>query len=318
MSHPLKSERLMRHVQHHFEPNSAGSEMNYQKGEYEKVADTIGLVNDSEISSIRNIVSGIVRIINDPQANPKDLQEIIQADPPLASRLLRLVNSAYYSPPNKIVEIMKAVVWIGWDAIRELALSQKVCKIFDKDESIDGYSRRSLWKHSLAVAILAKMIYRREFGDRGENVYVAGLLHDLGIIIEDQFHHTSFSQVLSKSKRERKNLIGPENETFGYDHGVLGKAITDSWDLPEEICFAIGNHHGPNGAAGEFSRMAYTLYVADCCCQKNSIGYGDAPFIDPILFDRCLKMLDLTEHSIALIVQDMEKEILNMEDQGFF
>jgi putative nucleotidyltransferase with HDIG domain len=292
--------------------------MNQQTEEHDNLNDIIGLVNTSEISSIKDIVSGIVKIINDPKATVRDLKEIIQVDPPLAARVLKLANSIYYSPPNNIVEIMKAVIWIGWDAIKELALSQKVCEIFQKDEPIEGYSRKFLWKHSLAVALFAKMIYRREFGERGENMYAAGLLHDLGLIIEDQFYHGAFRDALNRSKKEQKNLAGPENDILGYDHAILGRAITESWNLPEELCFAIGNHHNPNGDAIGFSRMAYTLYVADCFCQEKGVGYGDAPFTDKALFDRCLKKLGLENHSLHLILEDVEREMSEMQDQGFF
>jgi putative nucleotidyltransferase with HDIG domain len=293
-------------------------EMNQPAKEYEKLTNFLELVKDSEISSIRNIVSGIIKTINEPKSSAMDLKEIIQVDPPLTARLLSLANSAYYSPPKEILEIMNAIIWIGWDAIRELALSQKVCEIFNKDKSIEGYSRKSLWQHSLAVALLGKMIYRREFGERGENMYAAGLLHDIGLIIQDQFCHDEFKYALSESKREEKNVASVENEIFGYDHADLGKGIIESWNLPEELCVAIGNHHNHNENIQEFSRMAYTLYIADDLCQEKGIGYGHAPFGDKAVFNRCLGELGLKDYALNLLLEDIEEEISKMEDHGFF
>ena len=148
-----------------------------------KLKKIVEMVNKSEISSIQNIVSGVTKIINDPKSSAKDLKEIIQIDPPLTGKLLKLANSVYYSPRTKISEIQQAIIWVGYDALKELALSQKVCEIFAGNSTIEGYSKTLLWKHSVAVSLLGKMIYRKEFREKGENIYVAGLLHDIGIIV---------------------------------------------------------------------------------------------------------------------------------------
>jgi len=292
--------------------------MNQQADKYEKLANIVELVSGSEISSVSNTVIVVIKIMNDPNSTPKNLKDIIQVDPPLTARVLKLANSSYYSPPDKIAEIMKAIIWIGWDAIKELALSQKVCEIFQEDEIIEGYSRNSLWKHSLAVAVFAKMIYRREFGMRGENAYVAGLLHDIGLILEDQFCHDEFTHALSKSKNEKKNLTRAEKEIFGYDHADLGNAIADSWELPKELGAAIANHHNPVKVDHEFSKMSHTLHVADKLSQEKGFGYWDAPSGDNAVFKSSLRNLGLGYHALQLIGKDVEKEISKMEDQGLF
>ncbi|MFH1490369.1 MAG: HDOD domain-containing protein [Pseudomonadota bacterium] len=292
--------------------------MTPQSLNYEKLNEIVELANYSDISSIGTVVSGIIRIINDPKSTIKDLKEIIQVDPPLTARVLRLANSSYYSPPKSIGEIMQAIIWVGYDAIKELAMSQKVCKIFDKDEYIEGYSRKSLWKHSLAVALLAKMVYRKEFGERGENIYASGLLHDFGFIVLDQFCQEDFSKILGKSKEEEKNVGCTEDEVLGFNHGDLGMAIVESWNIPEDITMAIGNHHKPQGTSQGFNRMVYTLYAADYFCQEKGIGYGDAPYGDRGIFHDCLSKLGLGRDALELIMKDVESEMTKMEDQGFF
>ena len=161
--------------------------MQQQAENNEKLEKLIKLVNQSEISSIKSIVSGIMRIINDADSTIWDLKEVVEVDPPLTAKVLMKANSSYYAPPKRIGEIKQAVIWIGFEALKELAISQKVYGIFNGNGSFEGYSTRSLWQHSVAVALIAKMIYRREFQERGANAYVAGLLHDIGIIVESQF-----------------------------------------------------------------------------------------------------------------------------------
>ena len=292
--------------------------MEPSEAKQKKLERVMALVNRSDISSIRNVVSGIVRIINDPKSTAKDLKEIIQIDPPLTARVLRVANSVYHASRKEISELQQAIIWIGYDALKGMALGQKVCEIFVKDESIESYSRALLWKHSVAVAILAKLIYRREFGERGENIYAAGLLHDIGIIVEDQFFQDEFKRILIKSEHEKKNLIYAENEILGVMHTEIGKAITDNWHLPEELVVAIGCHHNPKEAPERFSGIISTLYIADYLCQERDIGYSDAPFQDEAVFKECLMKLGVQPHALHLIVNDMEQELKKMEDEGLF
>ena len=290
--------------------------MDQKEAKNARIEKLVKMVNKSQMGSIQNIVSGITRIINDPESSAKDLKEVIQIDPPLTGKLLKLANSVYYSPLTKISEIQKAVIWVGYDALKELALSQKVCEAFVGDTDIEGYSRNLLWKHSVAVALLGKMIYRREFGRKGDNIYVAGLLHDIGIIALDQFCQDDFRLILSERKTEKKNQTTAENKVLGFDHTEVGEAITDSWNLPQELIQIIKYHHNPDTIAREFARPGLTLYVADYVCQQKRIGYSDAPVRDRELFMRCLKRLKLSSYAIDLIFEDVEQELLKMEEQG--
>lgn len=278
----------------------------------------IQLTDDSEISSIKNIVHGLIKIINDPKSTARDLKELIQIDPPLTARVLRLANSAYYSPRNKIGEITQAIIWVGYNAIKELAISQKVCEIFSGNEVIGGYSRNSLWKHSLAVALLGKLIYRREFGQRGENAYVAGLLHEIGIIVKDQFFPDEFRATLMKSGSEKLNMVDAENEISGYDHTEIGRAIMEHWQIPREIAAAINNHHSPERSPEEYSKLTCTLYVADYFCQRREIGFSDSPFNDKERFKNIKNKLNLGPNTLDLLIEDVEHEVMKMADQGFF
>ncbi|MBN2413175.1 HDOD domain-containing protein [candidate division KSB1 bacterium] len=292
-------------------------EQNQEKKE--KLDNLVKLVNDSEISSIKGIVSNIIKTINDLSSTAKDLKDIIQIDPPLTAKILKLANSAYYSTRSKISEIEHAVIWVGYDAVKELALNQKVCEIFNRDESIEGYSRYLLWKNSIGVALLGKMIYRREFGEKGEDIYAAGLLRNIGIIAEDQFLQSAFRDTLKTAKNKKKNLNFAENEIFGFDHTEVGMAIATDWKFPTELIRCIEFHHNPMEVEEVYlKRKVYTLFIADYLCQENHIGYCDAPHMDEELFVECRKALKLERYALQLIVDDMIKELKQMELQGVF
>ena len=284
-----------------------------------KLAEIVNMVNESDISSIKSVVSSIIKIISDTASTAKDLKEVIQIDPPLTAKVLKLANSAYYSRRSKISDIEHAVIWVGYDAVKELALSQKVCEIFDKDESVQGYSRYQLWQNSVGVALLGKMIYRREFGEKGEDIYAAGLLRNIGIIAIDQFRQQEFVQCLQIAKTESLNLIDVENRILGYNHAEVGLAITRNWQLPEELVASIGLHHQPDKVEQAYmKKMVYTLYLADSLGQDNRVGYCDAPKTRDDMFNLCRKELNIGPYAFDYIISDMKKELKLMQIQGVF
>ncbi|MGA1824637.1 MAG: HDOD domain-containing protein [bacterium] len=283
-----------------------------------KLADLIRLVNQSHISSIRSVVSNILKVFNNPKSTAQDLKDIIEVDPPLTAKILRAANSAYYSPRVKISDIKSAIIWLGFDALKELALSQKVCEIFNKDENIEGYSRIDLWKHSVCVGMLGKMIYRKEVGERGDNIYSAGLMHDIGIIAEDQFLQDEFREIIRESTVNKKNLSQTEYKILGYNHADIGKAITKAWDFPLDLVEAIGYHHNPTAAPLEYHKITATLYISNYLCHERGLGYSPSPYIDKDIFIQCLKTLGVKLYAIDLIMHDMEEELHKMIDMEFF
>lgn len=278
----------------------------------------VDLVSDSEISSIQNVTSGIINIINDPNSTVKDLKSLIEIDPALTAKVLRTANSAKYFSRNRISDIEKAVMWIGFDNLKEIALNQKVCEIFQKEDTKYGFSRITLWKHCVAVAMLSKMIYRREFGEPGENIYAAGLLHDIGIISEDQFMPEDFEKIITSARDKKRNLHNSERDLMGFDHADIGKEIAKRWEFPRELYSSIGCHHKPLLAQEDNLKITFTLYIADNICHSLEYGYCVEFIPDRSTFKKCVDFLGLKLQALKLISQDMAEEIKKMEEQGLF
>ena len=285
---------------------------------FEGIQYILDMVNLSEISSIKSSVNAIINVINNPRSTVKELKEIILLDPPLAARVLKTANSAYYSRSftRTFSDIEQAIIWMGSEIIKELALSQKVCEIFGRDEALGAYSRKALWRHSIAVALLSKMIYRKEFGLPGENAYVAGLLHDIGIIAEDQFFPEDFKRVLQLTKSKKINLPEAEYQVFGYDHAEVGQAMSYSWGLPGELALTIGHHNNPLTIKSEFSRIVTTLHVADQACQLGGFSFGTIPYKNEKVYYECLRLIDVKPFAIDLILKGVKQEISKMEGKG--
>lgn len=284
----------------------------------QNIKDLVKTVNDSDIASMKNVVSGIIRVINDPKSTANDLIEVVEIDPPLMGKVLKVANSAYYSPVNEIGDLKHAVVWIGLDTLKELALSQKVSDIFRGNGCINGYSREALWKHCVVVAKLCKTIYRKEFGEKGSDAYVAGLLHDIGIIVEDHFLPDDFKTVLESIRSEKDDLQQQEKKILGFNHARLGKVLTENWGLPQELSGAIGYHHNPLVGDASIVRMATTISVSERLSKKCHIDYSDAITKEDRRYKDCLEELNIQPSALDLIVEDVNEELAEMKKQGLF
>ena len=292
--------------------------MDIENNKESEINQLIEKVNNSYISSIKEVIMQLITVLNDPDSSTIDLKKIIEKDPPLTARLLKLANSAYYGFQRSISEIQEAIVALGFNTVKELALAQKVCELFKQGKDIDGYSRVELWKNSMAVAFCNKFIYMREVRELGENTFTAGLLHNIGIIIEDQFMHEEFTEVLLKVQKDNCNLFEAENSILGFDHADIGRAITYDWDFPYELVLAIGKHHEPDKDFDLLNIITLTSYISDYICQRNAIGYCDAPVENQSFYTMCMNEVKIKEKAMEFIVEDVKKEIRKMEIGGWF
>lgn len=274
-------------------------------------------VEASPLASIKGPVSGILSLISDPAASSFDLLTLIQVDPPLAAKILRVANSSYYAPTKTIGDIHQALIWIGSDTLKEIVLTQKMSELYRGGTPVAGYSRLQLWRHSLAVALLAKTIYRREFGEKGNNAYAAGLMHDLGVIVEDQLLHQEFMRLMQELEDAPRSLSAGETSLFGYDHGLVGRALAESWNFPAELTEGIGFHHNPEGAGEAHRLLAKTLFIADYLMFEQGYGYVAMPLPDREILLQYVRELGLQWYALRAIVELVREELEKIEQKGY-
>ncbi len=274
-------------------------------------------VRTSEISSIEPVITRIVGVMNDEHSTAEDLKNIIEKDPPLTAKILKSANSVYYHHPSSIGDLEEAIIWIGFGAAAELALQHKVSELFRTPLSLGTYTRLALWKHSVAVANCMKLFYRKEFGKKCKSAYVVGLLHTIGIIIEDQFLHDPFKHILKTIEQEKVNLLEAERKVLGYHHGHLGAAVLEQWQFPSEIVEAIRAYQLSREVEPPTITLTNTLYLADQLCQQGDIGYQHSPGLGESEFVDYAHRLGIKEKALEYILHDVKEEIQRIEKQGW-
>ena len=252
------------------------------------------LVDESNIASLKTSLVKIVEVIHNPESSVTELKNLIEIDPPLSTNVLRRANSALYGMRRgELPASMDAIIFVGFDAIVELTLNQKFFELFQQNgQVIHGYSRKTLWEHSIGVALCGKLIYRREFRRSGGEMYTAGLLHDIGIIVEDQFFREELISILGNMKKNESDLHTEETAVLGYCHEDIGRGLAERWSFPEELCCVMGKAERPDPVESPSSSlMGDTLCLANCACQQRKIGFSEASRVDVSVYELCLNRL---------------------------
>jgi HD-like signal output (HDOD) protein len=258
-----------------------------------------------EISSLPMVALRVMEATNDENTRVGDLKAVLESDASLSARVLRLVNSSAYGLRQRVANLQMAIAYLGFRQIRNLALTASISDIFKKDEQIGRYSRPALWRHLVSVGICARMVATRRGLEDFEDVFLAGLLHYIGIILEDQFDHANFERMISSLTGELC-LDEAERKELGYSHMELGTAIAEQWRFPELVTSAIRLHHHAVVPSGEDCQAIRCVQVANTLCTfKNisSVGYSIVkPPVDAI------NGLNLQKSDVEALLADIDEE----------
>lgn len=266
------------------------------------------------LPTLPGIAMKIIQTANNPKSAADDLSRIILSDLSLSAKVLKMVNSAYYGIRNKVASVKQAIVILGFNTIKSLALSTAIMDKFGTSGSIDGFSRGAFWKHCLGVAITNKIIARRlKMKDVEENFFMAGLLHDIGKVILDEYFHDDFVKVLTHMKMTNLSFYGAEMEVNGLSHAEIGGMLAGQWQLPEELVAAIRFHHTPEGRT-EHKLMICATHFSNILAKTKSFGSGGDSDISGLV-ESCVMALGLSEGDVAEIVgQEMDAEYAKAGD----
>lgn len=203
-----------------------------------------GLLNKfSTAKTLPHIAIKLTKLISDENSTMQDFEKMIKMDPTLVLRLLRGANSPYYGLRQKVNSISRAVVVIGINNLRNMIVTDGLKELFKDKKSENVFSRNRLWLHCSAVSICSQMIMERIFGLNGEDAFLCGILHDIGMIVEDQTEPDLFYRVCNTYDENSKPITDYEKEIVGTDHCAIGYLLAKDWQLPIEIQEGIQRHH---------------------------------------------------------------------------
>jgi len=234
-----------------------------------------------DLPTLPRTVLRITEFINDPRAGANDLARIITDDQVLTARLLKLVNSSFYGFQQRISTVTEAILLVGFDAIRSLLLTTSVFDLFPSRTARSRRDQEMLWDHSLACAVGAKVIGGAVRYEKLEELFVAGLLHDIGKIVEMTLRPEDFARVAERVREGRVPICAAEMGVLGCTHADIGRLLAERWNLPPKLVNTIAWHHTP-AAAGAFAVESSIVHLADILARALQLGSGGDPMVPPV------------------------------------
>ena len=223
-------------------------------------------------------VQRILELTRDVNCTAKDLVQVIDKDPVVTVKILRVVNSAYYSLPKQITSINHALVYLGFNTIKNLALSIAAIGMLPKDNAA-GFDGQQYLLHSLATATIAKHLAARVDDADPMDCFIAGLLHDFGKVVFAQFMPTDFRLALDMSKETQTSLATALRRVIGADHAVVGAMLVEKWRFAPNLIETIRHQH-PDDLKD--TGMIACVFAANQISKKLKFGFGGNPWVDEL------------------------------------
>lgn len=228
----------------------------------------------SAVATLPDAAIRIMRIADDPAANEETLHQVLLSDPALAARVLKVVNSAFYRRQREVASPRAAIRLLGVDAIRNIALASSLHRLFRGRRAVAGFDPGAVWNHCVAVGTAARALATRVDGVAPEEAMLAGLLHDIGLIIAMQAWLPEFSRVVQRAGApEAPAFLDLEFEEIGATHEAFGGALCDAWHFPQPLVLACRHHHDFRVLPLEDQRLPALVHLADVLAAQVGVGY---------------------------------------------
>lgn len=263
-----------------------------------------------DVKTLPYVVTELSRMIADDNSTMKDFEDVIKMDPTLVARLLRLVNSAFYSLTQPITSISRAVAFLGMRNLRSMAVTDALRNIFRERNSKGIFSRKRLWLHCAVVATCSKLIAERIFGINGDDPYLCGILHDFGKIVEDQIAADLFLAAC-EACGPTDSLIDHERHFLETDHCEIGFLLSRDWGMSIAIQEAIRDHHI---LAEEAEPGALTSILQIAQYITGQMGYSSLPNVTSPLSPPLVLHLQENMDEYKVLIDDLPEEIAKAQD----
>lgn len=262
------------------------------------------------IATLPAVAHQIMNLVAAPESTTEDLRKVIVNDPALSACILKVVNSSYYGFPQQIGSIDRAIVRLGLNAIKNIAIATSLNKVFKSNRIGTDFDPCDLWRHSVAVAICARELSAKsKLGDPDE-VFLAGLIHDIGIMVEMQANHQEFVEIIGIVSHEQDTTFRQaEEQVLGATHELFGAFICREWKFPPQFEHVARYHHHPMQLPETDRNLPAIVHVADILAAQIHEGYTrtvETEMIDPEI----LSILNLEESDIESLGESLRDLIL--------
>jgi HD-like signal output (HDOD) protein len=228
----------------------------------------------TELATLPEVTAQIIATVEDPNGSAGKLHKIIATDPALSARILKVMNSAFYGVSGKVGSVERAIVLLGSNAVKNIALAASLGQMFRGVKLGEGFTARDLWAHCVGVGITARHLHCMLRMPAPDEAFVAGLIHDAGILIELQLWPEKLRQICSACKNGGADFCETERKILGVDHQTLGQVLAKQWHFPAYCQEVAGYHHRPTAVDEQDRKLVGIVHLADVLCCQSGPGFN--------------------------------------------
>ncbi len=259
------------------------------------------------LPTIPSTLRQISRVIGDPSISLKEIGEFISNDPALTSKVLKIVNSAAYGFPGRISSVSHATVLLGLNVIKGLLIGVSVFELMQN-------TMCGLWEHSLGCAVASRLIAKKKGLEGYEDVYVAGLLHDIGKLVLILEFPKEYEQAMEEAEIKGITIFEAEEEHFVTNHAVIGSWLAEKWLFPYNMIEVIRYHHKPYLSKSASIETAI-VHLSDILLRAEGLGFAGDPFV-PVVSPVAFEALHLSKMDLREILEEM-RDSMEIKEELF-
>jgi putative nucleotidyltransferase with HDIG domain len=231
-----------------------------------------------ELPALPTIVYELSKVVNDPMSSTAEVEKLMSSDQGLTSKVLRMVNSAYYAIPGGVTSLPRAIAYLGFDTINQLVLSASVIRALDT-RGFPDFDTVEFWTHALGVAVAAETTAKFVRHPLPSDLFTCGLLHDMGKVAQLTLEPDLIVSVVRHCKRNNCSYIEAENHMDCVRHTTIGQLLAAKWNLPAVIQHAIKYHHTQDrahrmGATAEANRNVDIVLLSNILVHALKFGHS--------------------------------------------
>lgn len=272
----------------------------------------IKVARSENLPVLPQVVGSIIRLADDPNASAADLERYIEVDAALAGKILRVANTPQYST-SRVPTIGRAMSLLGSNTVRSLAIGIAYHQSLTNRSGSSEFDILEFWRHSLAVACASRILGKLKLPLRSEELYVAGLLHDIGMLVMERFAAEEFDQVIRHAKGYGLRLHEAENQLFAFDHAAVGALLADKWELGPVVRQAMGFHHKPLMDT-ECPQTTAAVAIANLLAQRSGL-HNNVIARDVQIPAEWLQVLELAEEQLGVVQEVVLQEVQRTQEQ---
>jgi putative nucleotidyltransferase with HDIG domain len=232
-----------------------------------------------ELPTLPTIVYELSKIINDPMSSTSDVEKIMANDQSLTTKVLKLVNSAYYAIPGGVSSLDRAIAYAGYDTVHQLVLSASIIKALDTKHGPSTFDINEFWKHSLGVAVAAETIAKFVRYPTPQDLFTCGLVHDMGKVALFTLAPETVEEISRLAETDGISYQEAEVKLEIPNHTTIGYLLAQKWTLPSQFMACIKYHHQEDpslrgGLASELNQVVDVIYLANLLIH--ALKYGDS------------------------------------------